>query len=222
MRLYLDSADVAAWEHFLPSGLFHGITTNPLLAERAGWLYCKAEFSHYLKIAERLGAQELHIQVFGEPSTFAAFAQRIFEEGRQAGIEAVVKIPMVVDAYPYISEIRKFGGKILMTACYESAQAIIAKRLKADYVAPYFGRMADLGADPLAEAACMQRYLEGTSCMLLAASIRSTKFLAELAAIGVAGATISTDLANQLLSNRHSLDAVLEFDAAAFGMHSRQ
>jgi len=34
--LYLDSADPTVWERWLPSGLFHGVTTNPLLLERAG------------------------------------------------------------------------------------------------------------------------------------------------------------------------------------------
>ena len=36
MRLFLDSADPADWERWLPTGIFHGVTTNPLLLERAG------------------------------------------------------------------------------------------------------------------------------------------------------------------------------------------
>lgn len=37
--LYLDTADMAAWDDLMPTGLFHGITTNPLLAVRAGLDY---------------------------------------------------------------------------------------------------------------------------------------------------------------------------------------
>ena len=35
-RFFLDTADVAEWEALLPLGMFHGITTNPTLLERAG------------------------------------------------------------------------------------------------------------------------------------------------------------------------------------------
>ena len=39
MHLYLDSAEVTAWADLMPTGLFRGITTNPLLAQRAGLVY---------------------------------------------------------------------------------------------------------------------------------------------------------------------------------------
>ncbi|HCI07732.1 MAG TPA: transaldolase, partial [Sulfitobacter sp.] len=36
MKLYLDTADTTAWDDLMPTGMFYGITTNPLLAVRAG------------------------------------------------------------------------------------------------------------------------------------------------------------------------------------------
>ena len=42
LRLFLDSADRAAWADWLPSGLFHGVTTNPTLLRRAG-VPCRLE-----------------------------------------------------------------------------------------------------------------------------------------------------------------------------------
>ena len=35
-RLFLDTADEAEWRSLLPLGIFHGVTTNPMLLERAG------------------------------------------------------------------------------------------------------------------------------------------------------------------------------------------
>ena len=35
-RLFLDSADRAAWDEWLPTGLFHGITTNPTILANSG------------------------------------------------------------------------------------------------------------------------------------------------------------------------------------------
>ena len=34
MHLYLDSADLTACRTWLPSGLFYGVTTNPLILRR--------------------------------------------------------------------------------------------------------------------------------------------------------------------------------------------
>lgn len=34
IRLFLDTADTQQWQHWLPTGLFYGVTTNPLLLER--------------------------------------------------------------------------------------------------------------------------------------------------------------------------------------------
>ena len=36
LHLLLDSADPSAWEQWLPTGLFGGVTTNPTLLKRAG------------------------------------------------------------------------------------------------------------------------------------------------------------------------------------------
>ncbi|WP_267901108.1 hypothetical protein [Dulcicalothrix desertica] len=30
IRLFLDTADTQQWEHWLPTGLFYGVTTNPM------------------------------------------------------------------------------------------------------------------------------------------------------------------------------------------------
>ena len=35
-RLFLDTADTDEWGELLPTGIFHGVTTNPTLLERAG------------------------------------------------------------------------------------------------------------------------------------------------------------------------------------------
>ena len=35
-RIFLDTAVTKEWEELLPTGMFHGVTTNPTLLERAG------------------------------------------------------------------------------------------------------------------------------------------------------------------------------------------
>ena len=64
-RLFLDSADVEAWEDLWTLGLFWGITTNPTLLRRAGHP-CDTERLGALVVSARsLGCQELHLQAWG-------------------------------------------------------------------------------------------------------------------------------------------------------------
>jgi len=217
MRPYLDSADLKVWETVMPLGIFHGITTNPTLAAKSGWNYADADFSTYLSQAKSLGAKELHIQAYGPTADYVEFAKAIYAKGQEIGVEAVIKVPLIPDAIAVVPEIKKLGGKILMTACYDASQVLVANALGADYVAPYLGRMADMKLDPLAEARRMQESLEGKNCQLFAASIRSLDLLTNLAASGVPIATISSDLAEQLIKNEHSLSAAVQFDLDANG-----
>ena len=64
-RFFLDTADVREWEDLLPLGIFHGVTTNPVLLERAG-VPCTVEATTSLaKTAIDLGAREFMIQSWG-------------------------------------------------------------------------------------------------------------------------------------------------------------
>ena len=58
MKLYLDSFDVESWKEWMPSGLFYGITTNPILAERAGLFYPSINWSSKMALAEKLNVKE--------------------------------------------------------------------------------------------------------------------------------------------------------------------
>ena len=63
LKLYLDSFDRQSWQALIPTGLFFGITTNPLLAHKAGLDYGKLDWTDIISTAAFLGALELHIQV---------------------------------------------------------------------------------------------------------------------------------------------------------------
>ncbi len=62
LRLYLDTADVSAWKDWLPTGLFYGVTCNPLLLERAGVACELRRLDAIAQQALSLGVQEVHLQ----------------------------------------------------------------------------------------------------------------------------------------------------------------
>lgn len=81
MRLYLDTADQTAWAEWMPSGVFYGITTNPLLAARAGLIYDQINWHDMVQNAADAGAQEFHAQVIGTETDALRFAENLYAYG---------------------------------------------------------------------------------------------------------------------------------------------
>ncbi len=215
MTLYLDTADRAAWADLMPTGLFHGITTNPLLASRAGLDYPRIDWSAMATQARDLGAVELHAQVAGPVESYVDWAGALYEAGRAAGIETVVKIPLVEAAIRATPAIKALGGRILMTACYDAKQMFVARALEADFIAPYFGRMDEAGIDAMAHLATMARMNAGPGkrCTVLIASLRSPEQMVALADLGHDCFTIAPDVARALMTSAHSIAAHDAFEA---------
>ena len=219
MDLYLDTADRAAWTDLMPTGLFRGITTNPLLAQRAGLEYSAINWIEMAKRAHDLGAQELHGQVFGPVETYVDWAKKLYDAGAAASLRTVVKIPMTPDALRAVPSIKALGGPILLTAVYDPKQVIVAKALDADFVAPYFGRMDEAGLPALNHLSNMQAISVGKP-RILVASLRTADQMVALAARGLDCFTLSPDLARSLFSDPMTQEAAAAFEAAASGLKS--
>jgi transaldolase len=214
LDLYLDTADDAAWADLMPTGLFRGITTNPLLAQRAGLDYPTVNWAKMARRARDLGAQELHSQVFGPIETYVDWAQELYDAGATAGLRTVVKIPMTPEALRAVPSIKALGGPILLTAVYDPKQVIVAKALGADFAAPYFGRMKEAGLPALDHLSKMHT-ISGGQPRILVASLRTTDQMVALAARGLDCFTLSPDLARGLFSDPKTQEAAAAFEAAA-------
>ena len=158
MKLYLDTANTSEWDKLLPMGLFEGITTNPLLAQRAGLNYAEIDWHAMYARACDLGAKELHVQVYGDPNGYADWAKRIYEISHNVGIDAVIKVPLVEPGLAHFFP----PSKHLAAKHYSRPVTIQSKPLSpmhwgADYLAPYLGRMRDQGLNDLEQLATMNK-----------------------------------------------------------------
>ncbi|MGH7998679.1 MAG: transaldolase family protein [Brasilonema sp.] len=63
--LFLDTADTQQWQHWLPTGLFYGVTTNPLLLERAQVACSVSHLKALAMQAFALNAKEVQLQTWG-------------------------------------------------------------------------------------------------------------------------------------------------------------
>ena len=219
LNIYLDTFEIASWRSLMPTGLFYGITTNPLLAERAGLDYTAIEWVNIIEIASSPGARELHIQVPDTSEEALGFASKRVEDAAHHQLKIVIKVPLTGEGVALASRLKEQGHAVLMTACYHAKQYVIAHQLSADFIAPYYGRMIEAGID--AKQHMLQMHAIGKSISpevkVLVASLRSIDQMIELAAEGLTHFTLSPTIAEVLLKDELTQAAAAEFALAAKG-----
>ena len=214
LRLYLDSADPADWRQWLPTGLFHGVTTNPTLLKRAGQPCDLTSLRALSQQAMAHGVRELHLQAWG--SDLLSCGRALAD---LAPDHTWIKLPITRAGIEAARGLLADGLPVTFTACYEPAQVLLAAALGADYIAPYLGRIGDLGRDGHAELAAMQRCVAGigSPLRLLVASLRQPQDLARLAAEGLDTFTISPVIAAGLFASSATIEAAEQFERDALG-----
>ena len=213
LRLYIDSADEKDWRRYLPIGIFYGVTTNPKLLHQAGIGFTIDRLAKLANIAFELGAQEIHMQVWGRET------EPMLRIGRElAGIDQriMVKVPINLAGILCARQLIAEGSNVTLTAVHSAQQVLIAIALGASYAAPYLGRMTDGGLNGIEEVTSMGRIVEvmNSPLRLLVASIRKTADLVTLAGRGLNTFTILPPLIDDLLENELTRKAVVSFEAA--------
>lgn len=201
MRLYLDTADAAAIAEFLGTGLFAGVTCNPVILRAAG--LGPATVIDFYSRCKDAGAQEIFLQSFGQT------AEEVVKQGlkyRELGPEIVVKVVASRTGAVAAATLRAQDVPVLMTAVHSAKQTLIAIAAKATYVTPYLSEMNRAGKDGLAEITAMQRILTAadTQTHLVMAGVSDTTTLVRYAQEGVHYATLTPDIAAMLLDERLS------------------
>lgn len=214
LRLYLDSADVVQLRHWLPTGLFYGVTCNPLLLKRAR-VQCSPEALKHLALsAFEMGAREVHLQAWGRSvESLVAVGQTL------SGIDPriVVKLPATQVGTTAAKMLIDSGIPVTLTAVYAVHQVLVAAAIGASYAAPYLGRINDMGREGRADLAAMQRSLHAvrSQTRLLTASIRDIEDISVLATHGVDTFTFSEAIAQAFFNVPATIKATEDFESAA-------
>lgn len=213
-RLYIDSADRAAVERWMSTGLFAGVTTNPLLWERAG--VTPDQLPDLYAWATGAGAREVFFQAWG--SDARALRERS-EQLLALGDRVVLKLTATEAGLRVASALAAEGQPVLLTAVYDPKQAVLAAAAGVAYIAPYLGRMTDAGRDGIKEVATMHRVLAATSsdCRVLVASVRDPAEVVQLAREGVECFTLSPAIIEAFLDEPSTVEADADFERAVRG-----
>jgi transaldolase len=211
VRLYLDTADRAAAEGLLATGLFAGVTTNPTILRRAS--RGVADIAEIYRWALDAGAREVFFQAWGEdPGTLAGRGAKL----RELGEEVVVKLVASRAGAAACAALAADGVPTLLTAVYNPVQAVVAAAAGATYIAPYLSKLQEAGRDPVGDVTVMQDVLRatGSSTKILLASIRDVQSVVQLARRGVDHFTLGPAVAEQLFAEELTDRAVQTFEDA--------
>jgi len=206
MNLFLDTANTDCWTDLSGTGLFSGITTNPLLIQRAGLKTSTETYQALYERAMKLGFPCIQFQVFGED--WLQCARSI----ASIGPEVFIKIPANKKGFEVVSEL-SLPDRITLTTVYSVGQVIAAEALQVAYTAPYYARLRDAieNADALFDR--MQDIAFETE--LLVASLQSKAQFLDLAARGFSTFALPEPIARTFFESTLADKAIAEFEEAA-------
>ncbi|WP_166408803.1 transaldolase family protein [Labedella phragmitis] len=207
MKLYADSARLDVVIPLVQAGLVAGVTTNPSILHRDGFTGADRE-----TVFDRLieaGAREIFLQAVGaDEHAMRADAESLVGLGDRL----VVKVPATAAGFATGAALVADGTKVLVTAVYSVAQAVYAAAIGASYIAPYYGRLADAVADPLALVTRMDAVLAGSGTRSLVASVRSVEAAEQLALAGIRHLTANVPVLLDMMVHPVSESSAAEFE----------
>ncbi|WLF68047.1 fructose-6-phosphate aldolase [Clostridium septicum] len=192
MEYMFDTANIEIIKKYSDFFPITGVTSNPTILKKEGKIDF---FNHFRKIREIIGFDKtLHIQVIAQD------CEGILKEAK-AILENVddkvcIKIPVNLEGLKAMRILKSQGVFITATAIYTTAQGLLAMEAGADFIAPYFNRMENMGIDPgkvIKELAdMMEEYNYKTK--ILAASFKNIGQVNESFACGAQTATMAPEI----------------------------
>lgn len=209
MKLVLDTANIDKIKDYLTYLPVAGVTTNPSILKKEGSI----DFIEHMKEIRSLIGKErsLHIQVIQEDY------QGILDDAHKIlnliDKDVYIKIPVSKDGLAAIKTLKAEGVNITATAIYSTIQAILAKELGADYLAPYVNRMENLNTDPYEVIYQVAQDCLDSDTEILAASFKNVSQVLKASQAGANYVTVGTDVIDSFLANANIAKATHDFAA---------
>lgn len=209
MEYILDTADLKAIKHCNEFYPLAGVTTNPSIIAKENtdfWALVKS-------IRDIIGPDKLFFA-----QTVQTTADKIVEEAKllneKSGGAFCVKIPICEEGLKATMELNKLGIKVLMTAIFTPAQALIAAKAGADYVAPYVNRLDNIIGDGCEVVAQIveQFAIYDLPCKVLAASFKNAEQVHKCALAGCQCVTVTDDVLKATITHPMTDAAVAGFE----------
>ncbi|MEL6234467.1 MAG: fructose-6-phosphate aldolase [Pseudomonadota bacterium] len=195
MKFFVDTADVAEISDLAATGLLDGVTTNPSLIAKSG--------RDIIEVTREIcGIVEGPVSA----EVTATDAETMVAEGRhlaQIASNIAVKLPLTWDGLKACRTLTGEGKMVNVTLCFSAAQALLAAKVGASFISPFIGRLDDINIDGLQLIADIRQIYDNFQLKteILAASIRSTNHVSEVAKIGADVATVPPAVLRELVKH---------------------
>lgn len=209
MQYIIDTGNVEDIRHVNEFYPLDGVTTNPTLVAKEG-----KEFWTLLKeIRSIIGPDKmLHVQ------TVQTTAEKMVEEAKlikeTVGGVFYAKIPMNEEGLKATRMLKELGIGVTMTTIFTPAQALMAAKAGASYVAPYVNRLDNIVGDGVRviEDIVQEFELHNLDCKVLAASFKNCEQVHKCALCGCHSVTIAADIFKNLISHPMTDAAISGFE----------
>lgn len=196
MKIWLDTINLGLIKKAVEMGVIHGVTTNPAIL-------AQTEKSFEVLIEELLDEQMGPVAV----QVVANDAKEMIRQGQALSDfsnRIIVKIPAVQAGFEAIHRLSRHQSiPTMATGVFTPEQVLIASLAGANFVAPYFSRIAKTGANPWDALRAMQTILaKGNSkTQLLVASISKPEEVAQIAGLGIDFVTLKEPIFDWLVQD---------------------
>lgn len=209
MLYILDTADISAIKHANEFYPLDGVTTNPSIISKEN----KEFWSIVKEIRGIIGdSKMLHVQ------TVQQTAEKMVEEGelivKTLGENTYIKVPMTEEGIKATMMFAKKGIKVTMTTIFTPAQALIAAKAGASFVAPYVNRLDNiLGDGTKVVSEIVEEFKKhNLDCKVLAASFKNAEQVHKCALAGCQSVTVSLDVLKSLIAHPMTDAAICGFE----------
>ena len=196
MKIFLDTANVAAIKKWSATGLIDGITTNPTNLSKEGGNPKKI----VLDICKILPEGHISIEITNhEPKKVYEQAKAISKLAKNVW----VKIPCHAQYYEIIQRLVDEEVKLNITLVFTVLQSLMMCKLGVYYISPFVGRWDDIDVDGMAFIPQIREMIDfyGYETKILAASIRGVQNFHEAITAGADAITVPVAVFEKSLSN---------------------
>ena len=195
MKIFVDSANLAAIRRAADLGVLDGVTTNPTLVAREKMPAEKL----YLEIA-KVCAGPINVEAVSPDADGIVAEARKF---RDLGPQFVTKIPCCEEGLKAVRRLAAEGWATNVTLVFSPMQALLAAKAGADYISPFIGRLDDIsqaGMELIADIVTIFDNYEYETEVIVA-SVRHPLHVVEAARLGADVVTIPPAVIDQLLKH---------------------
>ncbi len=195
MDIFIDTANLEEIKEANDLGVLDGVTTNPSLVAKENVDFHK-RLTEICKVVKGPVSAEVvsvdHDGMIREATELTKIADNI-----------VIKLPCIVEGLKACKTLSDRGVRVNMTLCFQSLQAMLVAKAGAFLVSPFLGRIDDIAGDGVHLISEIRQIYDnyGYDTRILAASIRHSKHLVEVALAGADVATVPFSVIKQMMSH---------------------